>query len=209
MGCRYGLRSGVLTPHTLIQDTKLADTRALLHKEKLVSGIPGLEAGHYLFMNAETNELQARGSEERKCVVKNNFIHMHDGKPYVRIAATAVSDADDGVKYIDMADLTLGKKLGDGASSFVRQAKFQLHPPGGQIVVIDVAVKMITADAVNDPRARKAIVAETERLKQCNSPFVTRCYGTAKDPATGCLYIVMELCDLGDLKGHTDDRHAL
>ena len=95
MGCRYGLRSGVLTPHTLIQDTKLADTRALLHKEKLVSGIPGLEAGHYLFMNAETKELQARGSEERKCVVKNNFIHMHDGKPYVRIAATAVSDDAD------------------------------------------------------------------------------------------------------------------
>jgi serine/threonine protein kinase len=113
----------------------------------------------------------------------------------------------DGVEYIDMADITLGKKLGNGAFGDVLQVKLKLHPPGGQIIVMDAAVKMIKAEYANDLRARADIIAENERLKQCDSPFVTRSFGRAKDPTIGCLYIVLELCDLGDLKGRTNLCH--
>jgi hypothetical protein len=246
------------------QDTKLADTRALIDKEQLVARVPQLANG-YLFVRAdETHDAQARGSEQRKGVAQHNFIHIHEGKPYIHIASSeapesgilrrADSDAaaagavvaaggsggsggaggaggaggvlaqaapaaiigaqaaiapPDGtrIEYIDMADLELGKKLGNGAYGDVLQAKLKVRPPGGQIIGIDVAVKMVTAKHANDLRARKDIVAENERLKQCDSHFVTRCFGTAKDPVTECLYIVLELCDVGDLKSHTADGH--
>jgi len=68
--------------HTNPQDTKLADTRALLAEEQIVAGITGLEAG-FLFLNAETNEAQVQGSEKRKGVAKHHFLHMREGRAFV------------------------------------------------------------------------------------------------------------------------------
>ena len=89
----HGEWPGVITvpgAYVLVnKDTKLADARALLDKERLVAGVPELNMG-YLFMNAQTKWARrcrpGADSEKRKgFATADGFIHMREGKPFVII----------------------------------------------------------------------------------------------------------------------------
>jgi hypothetical protein len=63
--------------------------RTLIDAEGLVADEVQLQAG-YCFINAKTQEAVKQGSEQRKGVVKSDFIHVHDGEPYVHVAPTGL-----------------------------------------------------------------------------------------------------------------------
>ena len=89
----HGEWPGVITvpgAYVLVnKDTKLADARALLDKERLVAGVPEVNMG-FLFMNAQTKWARrcrpGADSEKRKgFATADGFVHMREGKPFMII----------------------------------------------------------------------------------------------------------------------------
>ena len=113
------------------------------------------------------------------------------------------------IKYlITMDNLTIGdKELGKGAFGLVTVGTYNAKSATGEVMQWPVAIKKVNAKYLKDAKAMEAIVAENDRLAECHSPFVTKCFGTAQDIIDLSLAIVMELCDLGDLKDHTFNGH--
>ena len=123
-------------------------------------------------------------------------------------AAPGTVAAIDSKYLVDAADLTERGKLGNGAFGDILGGTYYLLLPSGLELELAVAIKKVNPEHVQDPKALADIVAENDRLAACDSPFVVKCYGTALSPDQG-LNIVMELCDLGDLKGHTEPAYGV
>ena len=114
-------------------------------------------------------------------------------------------EGDAAVYLIDPNDLQEGDKLGEGEFGTVAGGIYFVPVANGKKLKVKVAIKKVNPEHLRDARALADIVAENDRLAVCDSPFVTKCYGTtAPDPDQG-LSIVMELCNLGDLRGYTNN----
>jgi serine/threonine protein kinase len=91
-----------------------------------------------------------------------------------------------------------GERLGKGEYGTVYRAQRKVT---GQ----DVAMKIIPKHASKGPSNSTARRPEVELTAQVNSDYVLKileCYDTAK-----CVYLIMELCDGGSLKGQMRSRN--
>ena len=110
-----------------------------------------------------------------------------------------------GVAFlIEMKNLTIGEKLGNGAFGDVMRGTHDQAMKTGAVISTPVAIKMVSAEHAADPDTKADLIAENDRLARCDSPFVVKCLGTAIEPSDQSMAIVMALCDKGDLKGHTN-----